>query len=193
MRELRGQSCLGLEEIEPDRQQIMVSRTFGGPVDDRQAMGQALATFLVRAAEKLRSRGLVAAAVGVFASTDRFKNSTPQHHPSKVVALQSPTADTRLLLAQLRQILSGRFQRAGVHYRKAGAWLTDLARPQHVHEDLFSPATLGNEPLMSTLDAINHRFGHGRAGFGASGWKMRQEALSRRYTTCVGELPLVRW
>lgn len=198
VRELRGQCCLALDDIEPDRQQIMVSRTFGDPVDDREAMGQALATFLVRAAEKLRSRGLVAAALGVFASTDRFKSNTPQHHPSKVVALPAPTADTRLLLDQLRQSLSGRFLRVGVNYRKAGVWLTDLARPQHVHADLFSPATVGNEQLMSTLDAINRRFGRGRAGFGASGWKgapawkMRQEAQSRRYTTCVDELPVVR-
>jgi len=198
VRELRGQSCLALEDIEPDRQQIRVSRTFGDPVEDRLAMGQALATFLVRAAEKLRSRGLVAAALGVFASTDRFKSNTPQHHPNRVVALPRPTADTRLLLAQLRQILSGRFLRAGVHYRKAGVWLTDLARPQHVHGDLYSPATVGNERLMSTLDAINRRFGRGRAGFGASGWKgapvwkMRQEMLSRRYTTCIDELPVVR-
>lgn len=67
--ELAGQSCLALEEVEPDRQQIMVSRSFGAPVWDHAAVAQAWASFAVRACEKLRGHGLLAAAVGIIPST----------------------------------------------------------------------------------------------------------------------------
>ncbi|MCC8470410.1 hypothetical protein [Xanthomonas phaseoli] len=79
-RELQGHACLELEEVEPDRQQIMVSRSFGVWVTDPQDMAEALATFAMRATEKLRMRGLTASAIGIFAETDSFKPGTPQHN-----------------------------------------------------------------------------------------------------------------
>ncbi|WAT15300.1 hypothetical protein [Xanthomonas fragariae] len=69
-RELQGHACLELEEVEPDRQQIMVSRSFGTWVTDPQDMSEALATFAMRATEKLRARGLTTCAIGIFAETD---------------------------------------------------------------------------------------------------------------------------
>lgn len=48
-RELRGKPCLELEEVEPDRQQIMVSRSFGERVHDYDLVAPAVATFMVRA------------------------------------------------------------------------------------------------------------------------------------------------
>ncbi|WP_237388590.1 DUF4113 domain-containing protein [Xanthomonas campestris] len=48
---------------------------------------------------------------------------------------------------------------------------------------------------MSTLDAINRRFGRGTAGLGASGWQKspewasRQNLLSGRFTTSLDDLP----
>lgn len=38
--ELQGFPCLALEEIEPDRQQIMVSRSFANRVEDHQRCGR---------------------------------------------------------------------------------------------------------------------------------------------------------
>jgi len=196
VRELQGQSCMELEEVEPDRQQIMVSRSFGQRVEDHAAVGQALATFCIRAAEKLRARGLVAAAMGVFATTDTFRAELRQHHPHRMVNLAVPTSDTRLLLTALRGVLDRRFLREGCGYKKAGIWLTDLARPRDLQGDLFSPPTAGDDRLMATMDAINRRFGRGTVGFASSGWQhsprwgMRQENLSQRFTTCAAELPI---
>ena len=71
--ELQGLSCIALQEVEPDRQQIMVSRSFADRVTDHQAVAEALATFAERACEKLRARGLVAGAIGISAGTDTFR------------------------------------------------------------------------------------------------------------------------
>jgi DNA polymerase V len=55
-REVQGRPCLKLAEVEPDRQQIMVSRSFGEWVDNPQDMADALATFAVRATESYDSK-----------------------------------------------------------------------------------------------------------------------------------------
>lgn len=196
-RELQGLPCVGLEEIEPDRQQIMVSRSFGDRVEDHEAVAQALATFAVRACEKLRSRGLTAGGVWVFANSDTFRPELRQHHPSRSTSLIAATADTRLVLATVRMLLHG-LLRKGIAYKRGGVALLDLARPEDRQGDLFAPATVGNDALMATLDRINRRFGRGTAGLGASGWierpawGMKQRQLSPCYTTRIADLPRAR-
>ena len=196
-RELQGHPCMELEEVEPDRQQIMVSRSFGERVEDHEAVAQALATFAVRACEKLRARGLVAAGVWVFAHSDSFRPELRQHNASRTITLLASTADTTVVLGVVRQLLRG-LLREGIGYKKAGVALLDLARPQALQDDLFEPTVVGNEKLMSAMDRINQKFGRGTAGLGASGWQarpawaMRQHLLSPNYTTSLHEIPLVR-
>ncbi|MCE4289830.1 Y-family DNA polymerase [Xanthomonas hortorum pv. vitians] len=193
-RELQGHACIELEEVEPDRQQIMVSRSFGNWVTDPQDMAEALATFAMRATEKLRARGLTTCAIGIFAETDSLKPGVPQHNPSRTSPLVSATSDSRVVLTVVRRLLQG-FMRDGFAYKKAGVCLMDISAPGDLQSDLFTPARVGDDTLMSTLDAINRRFGRGTAGLGASGWQKspgwasRQNLLSGRFTTSLDDLP----
>ena len=52
-RELQGVVCTELQETEPDRKQIVVSRSFGKETVDLDDLTQAVATFAIRATEKL--------------------------------------------------------------------------------------------------------------------------------------------
>ena len=125
-RELQGHPCMGIEEVEPDRQQIMVSRSFGARVDDHEAVAQAVATFGIMACAKLRQRGLVASGVWVFANTDPFRPELRQHHPSRMASLPTSTSDTRVVLAMARRLMQGML-RKGHAYKQAGITLMDLA------------------------------------------------------------------
>lgn len=193
-RELQGLPCIELEEAAPDKQQIMVSRSFAARVDDHDAVAQAVATFAVRACEKLRSDGLVACGVWVFAHSDHFRAELAQHNPSRSMSLPTATADTRSILAIVTRLLRGML-RDGIGYKKAGVALLDLARPEQLQGDLFAPAVTGNTKLMATLDGINRKYGRGTAGLGATGWNdrpvwgMRQTQLSPNYTTRASDLP----
>lgn len=55
-----------------------------------------------------------------------------------------------------------------------------------------SPDTPEREALMSTIDAINRRYGHRTVQFAASGveqeWQMRSDMKSRNYTTAWSDL-----
>lgn len=192
--ELAGVSCLALEEIDPDRQQIMVSRSFGRRIQEHAGVHEALANFAVRACEKLRARGLVASAISIFANTDYFRAELRQHHPQRTTNLPVATGDTRVVLDTMGLMQQG-FLKEGFAYKKAGVCLMDLGRGQQAQADLFAPDGAGNDKLMGAVDAINQRFGRGTIGFGATGWgvrqpwRMRQAKLSPCYTTSINDLP----
>ena len=80
--ELRGTSCLDLEQVAPAKQQIMSSRSFGQPVHTLEELEQAVVTYTSRAAEKLRQQRSSAGALGAFIQTNPFKPDDPQYHPS---------------------------------------------------------------------------------------------------------------
>ena len=64
--ELRGTSCLALEEISPAKQGIMTSRSFGRRVEDRGEVEEAMVEYVSTAAEKLRGQASVAGQMQVF-------------------------------------------------------------------------------------------------------------------------------
>jgi len=196
-RELQGHSCIGLQEVEPDRQQIVVSRSFGERVEDHEAVAQAIFSFAERACQKLRARRLVCSALTITAESDRFRPNLPQHSPARTYQFTSATSDTTVVLNAARRLLNG-FLKVGIAYKRAGVVMMDLAQPDALQADLFAQATEGNSVLMATMDRINARFGRGAAGMGATGWQprpvwgMRQSNLSPRYTTRVADIPTAR-
>lgn len=187
-RELQGHSCLALDEVEPDRQQILCSRTFGTPVSDEATMAAAIATHVSRAAERMRDRGLAAAALQMFFHTSGFRRG-PQWSVSCTVGFASPCDDTRVMLSAARELVATHWK-PGIAFAKAGVGLLDLVPAHRTQGDLFAPAqTAAQRPLMAAIDRINQRFGRNTLRFGAqalvpeSQWQMRQAALSPHYTT----------
>ncbi|MCZ2112760.1 MAG: Y-family DNA polymerase, partial [Anaerolineae bacterium] len=123
--ELNGIPCIDLEDAAPAKQQIMSSRAFGAYVYDLAGLEEAVATYVGRAAEKLRRQGSVAGAVQVYVRTNPFKEDHPQYQRGLTVPLPDPTDDTRLLV---RAALLGlrRIFKPGYAYQKAGVMLMDL-------------------------------------------------------------------
>lgn len=190
--ELRGVSCLSLEEHSPDRKNIMASRSFGRPVEDLAEMREAVAAYVSRAAEKMRRQGLVTAAITVFVNTNRFRVEDAQYYGTQTVRLPIATSDTAKLIRAADQGLK-RIWRPGFSYKKAGVMCLDLHRAEALQNSLFHQADdPGRVELMRLMDQLNTRFGRGTMHFAATGtqkdWKLRSEYLSSRYTTNIKEL-----
>jgi DNA polymerase V len=79
--ELRGIACLPLELCPPPKHSLMVSRSFGRPITTLIEMREAVATYMTRAAEKLRRSHMAAGVLTVFLMTNRFTEE-PQQSPS---------------------------------------------------------------------------------------------------------------
>lgn len=201
--ELRGTSCLDLDDTPAGRQQIMCSRSFGSAVTELAELEQVVSDFASRVAEKLRQQGSAAGAVHVFITTSPHR----KHSPSMTVPMVRPTTDTRELVVTATRALH-RMYRPGFNYVKAGVMLVDLyaggARQGEL--DLFvvgepmaqAEVSQGRSQLMGALDALNHRFGKGavriasaQQGRGANSSVGRQERRTPRYTTRLDEIARV--
>jgi DNA polymerase V len=195
--ELQGIPCLGLEEIAPNKKEIISSRSFGKPVTELEDLKQAVASYTARAAEKLRSQHSVAENIQVFLQTNMHKAGEPQYHPNIVIPLVQATDNTHTLvscaLSGLRQI-----HKPGYRYNKAGVMLLGFHDAATGQIDLFSQ-TLDDSVekstrLMETLDRINRKMGGGTLRLAAEGyqqaWKVKTAYSSPRYTTHWGELAI---
>lgn len=189
VRELRGVSCLDLEDVVPDKQQIMSSRSFGSLVYELSELEEAVSSYIARAAEKLRAQDSLAGAVHVYIRTNIFKPEAPQYQPAMTVPLPEASADTRVLTLWALRVLR-RIYRPGFGYHKAGITLLDIVPLSNQQFSLFVPDGVEsgrNDDLMATLDAINGRYGRGALRLAAEGvaksWQMRRGNLSPRYTT----------
>ncbi|PZR80274.1 MAG: DNA polymerase V subunit UmuC [Stutzerimonas stutzeri] len=202
-RELQGVVCAELEEEEPDRKQIVVSRSFGQEVTSLEDLQQAVSTFAQRACEKLRSRSLQTSGVWVWLNTNPFKSGAPQYHPSKAFNLIGPTSDTREVL-QAAQGLAKAMWRPGYRYKKAGVGLLDLTHSDVHQGDLFAGIDPRSQALMDVMDRANAKFGRGTMGMASSAWRskgpalakpvwaMNQKNLSPAYTTSWEQLVKAR-
>lgn len=196
-RELQGVPCADLQEVEPDRKQIVVSRSFGRECVELNDVLEAVSTFAVRACEKLRDRRLEAGGVWVWMNTNPFKPDARQYHPSKSFSLIKASSDTREVVLVARSLAKAMY-RKDYRYKKAGVGLLDLTAGSTVQADLFSGVDPRSQALMDALDSVNRKYGRGTLGLAASGWRVRpqwamnQKSLSPAYTSRWDQLLRVR-
>ena len=192
--ELRGVSCLPLEQSPSPSKSIITSRSFGRPVGDLGELREALATYVSVAAAKMREQHLNAGCLQVFLTTNRFRPAEPQYSNSMTVTLAQPTASTPELIRRATDSLR-RIYPQGFAYQKVGVVLLDLADAGYVQPSLFHPLRPGQEKLMAAMDRINQRWGRDTLHSAATGfrkpWKNRQTRKSPAYTTSWHELPVV--
>lgn len=198
--ELRGTSCISVDEMEHPRKNIMTSRTFGRELTCPFAIREALRRHAFRGAEKLRRQGSCACAVVVSLGTNRHKPELPQYHPSLMLQLPEPTNDVRLISETVnrgfKQIFSSNYR-----YQRAGVMLTDLVASESKQNDLLDTEQderrrERNDRLMGAVDSINTKFGRGSVLLGGAskqaGWQIRAAHLTPRYTTNWAEIPVAK-
>jgi len=195
-RELRGTPCLELDEAVPPKQEICCSRMFGKRLAELAPIKQAVATYVGRAAEKLRAQGSVCKRMRVSIRTGMFNPDEAHHAQGALVELPYPTCDT-LLMTRLATDAVARVFRPGFRYSKAEVLLMDLRQPGEFSEDLFAlKQSVACDRLMQVMDDINERWGRGTMRAGSvpvsPDWGMRRDMMSQSYTTRIDQLWTVR-
>jgi DNA polymerase V len=189
--ELRGIACADLVLEEPDRQQIVVSCTFGRDVGEPDHVLEALSTFTTSAFQRLRERQLAAGGQWMFLDGNQHKGDF--FHGSRAASFALPTRDTREALGVVRRLF-GALHRPGQKYKRAGVGLLDLGRADLRQTDFITAENPRADRAMDVMDRINARFGRGMAGLGTSGWQERPawrpnlKHLSPSYTTRWSDL-----
>jgi DNA polymerase V len=195
--ELRGESCIRLEQVAAPKKGIVSSRSFGKPVTTLAKLREAVAAYVTRAAEKLRAQKSAASWIHVFLATNPF-NDEPQYSNFFTARLPVPTGRTPELIHAARQNLEKIFK-PGFAYKRAAVMLTGIVRDNQIQTNLFMPYYYDNDrrnKLMKIVDELNARFGSDTVRYAAAGieqpWKMRPARRSDRFTTRWQELPVAK-
>ena len=198
--ELRGISCLDVEDIQEANKRIIASRSFGERITELSDMEEAVAHHSTRVSEKMREQGLSAAFITVFIRTSPFTHGETFYHNSATISLPYPSQDTGFIIRHALKGLTAIYKK-GHRYQKAGVMLLGLAPAEKRQQNLFDMDGNKREQkisvLMKAFDSINTRMGRGSLkyaieGFGHKKWKSSASSRSFAYTTRWSELP-VAW
>lgn len=192
--ELRGMSCIALEEDIAKKKQIVCSRSFANKSGDFNLLRQAIAYHVTRACVKLRQQQSMAQSLTVGIRTNPFSSQDKQYSNSITINFPEATDDTSTMLKASYQALQSLY-REGYLYKKALVMLNGLTDASCHQSDLFHQ-TPTNHKLMKTLDTINKSIGKGSLRFGSEGfsesWVMKSERKSPDYTTEWKDIPVVK-
>jgi len=201
--ELRGIPCLTLEGITA-KQSITVSRSFGNIINNKNDLKKALANYVARAAEKLRSQNSLCGAISVFIHTNRFRKKDLQYSNSASIIFDDLTDSTNLIIGKAFKLLESLYL-PNYNYKKIGVVLLDIQKREHnfiIQDNLFTyentkkEFTNKSDICMKMLDSINAKMGKMTLFYGSQGiikqrkqrtegnnWKMRSSYRSPFYTT----------
>jgi len=191
-KELLGESCIPLEIITPQKKAIATTRAFGKKTSTLKFLEEAVATYAVRCAEKLRKQKSVANLLTVFIHTDPFNPNEPQYNKSKTITLPVATNCNAELVKYALLCLKAIFH-PGFTYKKAGVIVDGLQAETSVQGNIFDKQDRQKKrKLLETMDKINAEYGRDKIKLAVQGsgkeWKLRQEKLSKRYTTNLDEI-----
>jgi len=195
--ELLGVPCLPLVAEPPAKRETCVSRSFSSPIRCREELRQAVATYLARAAEKLRRQRQLAGCVTVFVRSSPFDGSS-FYSNAATISLATASNDTGVLLSAALPLVDALF-RPHKPLHKAGVLLQQLQGDSQLQASLLEPLAPGEQErrqtLMAVVDGLNRRYGRTTVQWAACGlaprWAMRRSRLSAAATTRISELPRV--
>ncbi len=185
--ELRGISCLPLEESPPPKKSIVRSRSFGCEIFTESDLAEALSCHVASAAETLRSQGGLTSFIEVFLTTSRFKDSF--YCNSTHITLPIPSDYTPDLITCAKKGLK-KIYRNGFAYKKIGVMLSAISPNQTVQQDLFEKDKGRNDKyqlLMELMDKTNAKYGRELLKSAAQGvsrsWAMTRSLSTQHFTT----------
>jgi DNA polymerase V len=192
--ELRGISCISLEQVPTAQQSIACTRSFGQPITELNQLQEALATYAARASQKARAKNLIASALHVFITTGYHAQNSYSNGMS--IELMQPTAFTPSIIAAAGTILK-QIYKPGYRYKKAGVILLDLISAHHQQNSFLQEHRHEeHKTLMNTIDQLNRKWGRSTVRFAAEGfkkpWRMKQSKKSSYSTTSWKQLPIIK-
>ncbi len=208
--ELRGIPCIDdhADANTSIRHTLVRSRSFGERIYHKAHLAEALTSFAISAAERLRHEKLLAGGMAVHIRSGKHGHVSQQantmYNETTHMTFPELSDDTRTMIEAAMRGLDKLFKE-GIAYAKAGVMLFDLCPKSGQQGSLLSLADPAKavqdahgQKLMQTLDAINTRYGRQTLGVAAQGldtaspWRMKQKFRSPKVTTAWDELAVAK-
>jgi DNA polymerase V len=193
-KDLQGISKIPLEDAVSSKKMIATTRSFEFTYSDIDNIKERISTFAASCAEKLRKQESSCHLLIVQLSSDRHKTEMQQHRESTTVVFSYPT-DSTLTISNAAVAAVKTIFKSGVKYKRAGVIVTGVVPNDNFQLNLFSSENPKHKPLMSAIDKLNKKFKSDKIKlvnqYFNRTWKMRQERLSKKFTTNINEIIIV--
>lgn len=192
--ELEGKPTLDLEGVK-SKKMIATTRSFEKSLNKWEDISERVSTYTASCAEKLRKQNSHCNMIMVFVHTNYFRKDQPQYSRNIVIKTDFPTNST-IELNIYAQIGLKAIYKDGFHYKKAGVIVMGLSPNNETQLSLFNTSNPKHQPLMSVVDKLNKAYGKNKIKFANQSlgrqWKMKQEKLSKSYTTRIDEIITIK-
>lgn len=194
--ELNGKTAIKWEYERPPKKNICTARSFGKLLSKKSEVKEALANYTASCAEKLRAQDSCATRIHVFLQTNKYRMEDKQYKASITVRLLVASNDTTELIKAANKGLDIIF-RQKYNYQKCGVIVEGLVPHDQIQTSLFDDFDrIKRSTILKALDSTNKIFGKDVIRFAIQGfekkYKLRAEYLSKRYTTNIQELPVLK-
>jgi len=185
--ELWGIPCNVIKDVAERSKGIESSQSFNTYQTELDKIEEAVAMHASTVAIKLRQQKSMALNLTVYLRTNKHNVKHDQYYPSLTVKIPFAANSTHEITRVCVQALRAIWQQ-GYNYLKTGVRATGIIPAGEVQFNVFSNYQSSRQHNISTLlDQINDRYGRGTIRLAAEGfdktWKMKQDYLSKQYTT----------
>ena len=193
--ELKGVSCLNLEEIPPVQKEVATAQGFGIPIETLEELLEAAANYGSKEADKLRKHKLCVKEMRVWIQTNHF-GKDPQHGDLADVVFPVATNDPSLVISEVVKAVKMLYK-PGYRYKRIGVRARKLEPENCVQNNLFvKPEDTKRSDLLRVVDQFNEVKGAGTIRMASvvldARWMTRFSKQSPHYTTRARELPIAR-
>ncbi len=199
--DLKGVSCMQVDDVITKKKNILSSRSFGQPVTSLQALQESVSSYIETAARKLRDQNQKASYLSVFLKTSKFQPHKPDlayRSFSKGAMLPYPTSSTSTLVHHSKSLLRSIYQ-SDIRYKKSGVFLSQLQENLATQTSFIynTDREENSDKLFKKIDQINKQYGKNTiqlasSGLKSSSWKMRRNKVSPDYLSDWKQIPKVK-
>ncbi len=194
-KDLEGITTLTLEDDHPVKKSIATTRSFENTYTDINDIKERVATFANSCAEKLRKQNSNCNILLVLLQGSRFEETSQPYKNSVTVVLPHSTNSTLTIVKHATKAIDALYKK-GIKYKRAGVIVTGLVPTDNHQLDMFARENPKHQPLMKVIDNLNNKYGDQKLKLAnqdlGKTWKMRQDHLSKQYTTQFNEILIIK-
>lgn len=189
--ELEGKSVLLLEDAPAQKKQIAITRSFEGTISTFDEMKERVSTFATVCAEKLRKQNSCCHSVILYLRIDKHKVERNRYNFYKLETIPFASNSNITISNIAIKLLKELFQEGEV-YKKAGIIVSDIIPETQKQFNLFEEENPKHQAIMKVMDDFHKKTGERKIKLGNQDlkrtWKMKQNHLSRKYTTSFKDI-----
>ena len=187
--ELEGNSVLNIEELLVTKKSISITRSFEKKLTNLDDLKERISTFATVCAEKLRKQNSCCYSVIVMLVKDKHKYKS--YYSSTIETLPFATNSNITISSLAVKMLEKIFEPNQI-YQKAGVIVTQISPQDQKQLNLFEEENPKHQRLMEVIDAVHKKVGQRKIRLGNQDlqrtWKMRQNHLSKNFTTDIKDI-----